>query len=110
MTDGNYWNDRYWPRVLKQRFSRRRLIQLGGLGAAGTMAAAYFGCGSDEETSSPTVATGETPEAVVTPKPGGTITAMANAAFSSWDPALVGSGIDKMGYFNVYERRGLRAA
>lgn len=49
MSDSNYWNDKYWPRVMARRLSRRRLIQIGGMGAAGAMAAAYLGCGGGEE-------------------------------------------------------------
>jgi len=104
MTDGNYWNQKYWPRVMRQRLSRRRLIQIGTLGTAGVVSAAYLGCGGDEKNGGgKTPIAGETPVAVGTPRAGGTLTAMAQAAFSSWDPALVSSGIDKIGYNNIYD-------
>lgn len=64
--DPNYWTDKYRPGAFSRRLSRRRLIQLSGVGAAGALAAAYLGCGDDDGT------TGDgSPGAVTeTPPPG----------------------------------------
>ncbi len=53
---GNYWERVYWPRLLHQRLSRRRLLQLGGVGLAGALAATYMGCEEEKpaETPAPT--------------------------------------------------------
>lgn len=47
--DPNYWNDVHWPRTLKRRLSRRRIMQLGALGLVGSIGATYLGCGDDDE-------------------------------------------------------------
>jgi hypothetical protein len=68
VNDSNYWNDKCWPRVMTRRLSRRRLIQIGGMGAAGAMAAAYLGCGGGEQATgdaTPSLAESVSPAATV---------------------------------------------
>ncbi len=67
--DPNYWNDKYWPRVLGRRLSRRRIIQLSAMGTLGAMAAAYLGCGGGKEKPAPAATPGVTPTAGATPQP-----------------------------------------
>lgn len=57
-------NYRGWAWLLRQRLSRRRLLQLGGLGLAGVTASTYLGC--REEKAAPT-----TPGATAATPPGG---------------------------------------
>jgi peptide/nickel transport system substrate-binding protein len=66
--DTNYWNQKYWPRVLRRRLSRRRLIQLSAIGAVGAATAAAIGCGDGGPApgATATAPTGGTP----TPPPG----------------------------------------
>jgi len=103
----NYWNDRYWPRIMKQRLSRRRLIQIGALGTAGAVSAAYLGCGTDEGEGGKTT-TGPT-AAGETPVPGGSFTLGSASAPSSMDPALFGGGgSDLVALYNMYDAPVIR--
>ena len=103
MQDTNYWLDRGRRRLLKQRLSRRRLIQLGAMGSAGAVMVAV-GCGGEDDgnggkaTAGPggTIAAG-------TPQPGGKVTIASNAPVSSLDPAIWSLGSDKYVTYNVYD-------
>lgn len=71
--DSNYWNDKYWPRFMRRRLSRRRLMKLSALGAVGAVTAAYLGCGDDGEGPAATATPAGTPAgatATATPPPG----------------------------------------
>ena len=70
--DSNYWKDKYWPRrLLSRRLSRRRLMQLGVLGTAGAITAAYLGCEDEKEvTPAPATAAPGAPTAAPAPPPG----------------------------------------
>jgi ABC-type transport system substrate-binding protein len=100
MNEKNYWNDRYWPRVMTRRLSRRRLIQIGTLSAASIAGAGYLGCGGGEETVSPG---GATTAPAGTPQPGGRIVWLSGSALSSLDPAYEALGHDKFACQNIYE-------
>jgi len=102
MADSNYWSDRYWPRMMKQRLSRRRLIQLSALGAAGAAGAAYLGCGGEDKKDGSTPSAGKTVAPVGTPTRGGTFTMPLGAAFSTMDPAYFSLNGDKFIY-NIYD-------
>ncbi|MGH7928428.1 MAG: hypothetical protein ACREQV_11595, partial [Candidatus Binatia bacterium] len=39
----------YWSRFTRKRYGRRRLIQMGAIGAGGLAAAAAVGCGDDDD-------------------------------------------------------------
>lgn len=85
--DGNYWQDKYWPRLLRRRLNRRRLMQLTGVGVVGAITAAYLGC----EDGGPTK----------TPTPGATVTAPTPSPVTAVTPTLSGipafSGTDTPG-------------
>lgn len=72
--DGNYWQDKYWPRLLRRRLNRRRLMQLTGVGVVGAITAAYLGC----EDGGPTK----------TPTPGATVTAPTPSPVTAVTPTL----------------------
>jgi peptide/nickel transport system substrate-binding protein len=103
MGDRNYWEDVYWPRVMKRRLSRRRLIQIGALGTAGAVSAVYLGCSSGGNKTSGTSQAGATLAPAGTPKMGGTVTAVDAVTISSLDPALSADGNDKIATDNIFD-------
>jgi peptide/nickel transport system substrate-binding protein len=103
MQDTNYWLDRERRRLLNQRLSRRRLIQLGAIGSAGAAALA-IGCGGGDEGNGGKATAGPGGTAAAgTPKTGGKVTIASNAPVSSLDPAIWSLGSDKYVTYNVYD-------
>ncbi len=103
MSDKGYWENVYWPRVMKQRLSRRRLIQIGALGTAGAVSAVYLGCSGGSKTNGGTPAAGKTAAPAGTPKPGGTISTVILGILSSLDPVYVKGGTDRLATYNIYD-------
>ena len=97
MQDSNYWVNRQRRRLFETRISRRRLIQLGAMGSAGTFLLAT-GCGGGTKQAARGTST-----AGGTPVPGGKITIATNAAVTSLDPAFWSLAADKIVDYNIYD-------
>jgi peptide/nickel transport system substrate-binding protein len=103
MQDTNYWLDRERRRLLSQRLSRRRLIQIGAIGSVGAAALAV-GCGGGDEGNGGKATAGPGGTAAAgTPKTGGKITIASNAPVTSLDPAIWSLASDKYVVYNVYD-------
>jgi len=98
MQDTNYWQNRQRRKLLDERLSRRRLIQMSAAGSAGALLLAA-GCGGSKNEQ----VSGGTPGAVGTPKLGGKMTIVSNAAVSSLDPAIWSLASDKFITYNVFD-------
>lgn len=103
MSEGNYWKGTYRHRIITRRLSRRRLLQVAGLGAAGALSASYLACGDDGGGSGGVTPSSETPIASGTPRRGGSLVYASNSDFASMDPAFMALGHDKLANYNVYE-------
>ena len=102
MAESNYWN-RYWRR----RISRRTLLGAGAVTALGAASAAVLGCnggGGNGDGNGNGNRFDNTPEALLTPVPGGTVTGGRLLATLGIDPHidLTGLDIDAMMYTYLY--------
>lgn len=97
------WKSAYWSRVTQRRLSRRVLLKVGAFGTAGLAGAAYLGCGDGEEKKGVTPTAGKTVAPEGTPKPGGSVTVLMGAPFSTMDSAFHSTNADKYCIYNVYE-------
>jgi len=122
MEERNYWDEKFWPRVVERRLSRRRLIHLSALGALGGLAAAYVGCSSNEKTTaSPTSKATSVPTSAATATPAATgVAAALNQIFGPGGPAA-GQGVTfKLGgllalsgagsFYGITARKGIDLA
>ena len=85
----------FWDRYARQRVTRRRLLQAGGVASLAAGAVALAGCSDSQKGSSatvpPTTSTGRTdaPDLLNPggpPRPGGRYVTANSANFGSWDP------------------------
>jgi len=102
MTESTYWN-RYWRR----RISRRTLLGAGAVTALGAASAAVLGCnggGGNGDGNGNGNRFDNTPEALLTPVPGGNVTGGRLLATLGIDPHidLTGLDIDAMMYTYLY--------
>ena len=94
----------YLPQLSAKRLTRRRLMQVAGIGAAGAIGAAYLGCGGDnKEEALPTLSAGTTPETTTKPVRGGSITIAIGSAFDSFDPHVSGGIYAKWAMMALYD-------
>lgn len=85
MKEGNS----YWSRMREMRISRRKAVQLAGVGGAGLAAGVVVGCGDDDDEASPGAT--EPTKAGVQPtvavvKPTGTVTVVQGVDANTLDP------------------------